>query len=176
MLLFGDFSLVDLLQVLNQKVDLRNIEVLSYHIRRFHKPNGQNVLFNRIRKLPFGVQRVSMESGYFRQEAFLAVLVFGKSVGLIVERPFEESFYFEGVVPFSELQNHSFILLVADNEHDLILTDQDIFDFGKLFRVGDVKIQSIVNVNPEFIGTLFCVVLSFLEIYDDQVILFELPD
>lgn len=176
MLLFRDFPLMDLLQVLDQKVDLRNIEVLSYHIRRLHKPNRQNVLFNRIRKLPFGVQRVSMQSGYFCQEAFLAVLVFGKSVRLIVERPFEESFDFEGVVPLSELQDHSFIFLVANNQYDLILTNQDIFDLGKLFRVGDVKIQRIVNVNPEFIGTLFCVVLSLLEVDDDQVILFELPD
>jgi hypothetical protein len=61
-LFFGNFSLMNFLKILDQKIDLGNVQILSNDIRRLHKANCENVLLNCIRKLAFGVQRVTVKS------------------------------------------------------------------------------------------------------------------
>lgn len=103
-------------------------------------------------------------------------MVFGKPVGFGVEGPFEEGLNFEGVVSLSQLQNHSLIFLVAHNQQNQVLVDKDIFDFRKLFAVGNVNVLCIVNIHSVLVRTFLSVVLPLLKIYYDQVVLSELPD
>lgn len=165
MLLFSYFSLMDFFQILNQEIDLRNIQILSDYIRRFNKTNCQNILLDGVGKLAFGVQRITMKSWNFGQEAFFTILIFGESISFIVKGPFEESFNLERIVPFNQLQNHSLIFLIANHQQNCIVTDQDILYFRKLFTVSNVNVQSVVNVHSVLIWAFFSVVLSLLETY-----------
>ncbi len=100
-LFFGNFSFMHFLKILNQKIDLGNVQILSNDVRRLYKANCENVLFNCIRKFAFGVQRVAVKSWDLSEKTLLTILVFGKSVSFMVKRSLEESFDLERIVPFN---------------------------------------------------------------------------
>ena len=115
-----------------------------------------------------------MESGYFSKKAFFTVLIFCKSIGFIVERSLKKGFNFKGIVSFYQLEYHSFVFLIANDQEDIILADQDILNFWKLLAIGYVNVKSVINIHSVLIGTFLCIVLSFFETYHNQVVLLKL--
>lgn len=112
-----------------------------------------------------------MKSGNLSQKTFFTILILGESIGLIVKWSLKEGFNLEGVVSFCELQNHSLIFLITDNQNQLCFINQNIFNLRELFTIGNVQVQSIINVHSVLIGTFFSIVLPFFKANNYQIVL-----
>jgi hypothetical protein len=100
-LLLCIFLLMDLLQIVNKIVYLGDVKELSNNVRWLHETKSEGVLIDCTCIIALGIVQISMQFGYFGQKGLLAILVFGKSPGLVVEGSLKEGLYFEGVNFFS---------------------------------------------------------------------------
>ncbi len=88
-----------------------------------------------------------MEFGYLCQERLLAILVLCELISFIVERSLEEGLNLEGIVFFSEGQNHPLAFLIADHNGDALIISHNAFDFAEGLKVGDELVHSVKDLH-----------------------------
>jgi hypothetical protein len=106
----------------------------------------------------------------------LTILIFGKFISLVIERPLKEGFDFEGVVFFSQSEDHPFAFLVADDQSDRLIVSEYAFDLAEGFEVGDELIGYVQDLNEVFVGALFVLLVLLLKGNYDEVVRPELFD
>lgn len=165
---------MDFLEIFNQKVNLRHIQKLSDYVRGFNKTKGEDVLSDGPWIVIFRVEEITMQFGDLSQEWFLTVLIFSKAVGLVIERPLEESLYFEGVIFFSEGEDHPIVFLAADNKGNNLVIGENSFNFVEGLAVSHKLILGIDNLNIIFIKTFLVLLISFFKYNHNEIIISEL--
>ena len=114
--------------------------------------------------------------GYLSQKGFLTILVFGKFICLVVERSLEEGFYFEGVIFFSQRQDHSFAFLVADHQRDVLVVGKYSFYLAEDLEVCNELVDCIKYLHVVLIIGSLILLVPLLESHHDQIIISELSD
>ena len=104
----------------------------------------------------------------------MAILIFGKSISLVIEWSLEESLYLEGVVLFSEGEDHPLIFLATDDESDILVISKDNLDFVEWFTVCHQLILSIDNLHIILIKTFLVLLVSLLEYHYNKIVILEL--
>ena len=104
----------------------------------------------------------------------MAVLIFGKSISLVVEWPLEESLYLEGIILFCEREDHPLIFLTADDESDILIISKYNLNFIEWLTVCHELILSIDYLHIIFIKTFLVLLVSLLENNYNKVVVLEL--
>ena len=115
-----------------------------------------------------------MQFGDLGQKGFLTILIFSEAIGLVIERPLEESLYFEGVIFFSEGKDHPIIFLVAYNEGDNLIIGEYGFNFVEGLAVSHKLILSINDLNIIFIKTFLVLFISFFKDNHNKIVISKL--
>lgn len=84
-----------------------------------------------------------MKSTDLCQKGFLAILIFCKSVSLIIERSLKKCFNFEGIIFLCESEYNSLIFLIADDKIDRLISWKHGLDLAIGLEEGNVLVEDI---------------------------------